>query len=110
MPFALQVGPHAAQGPVPANLAWLIDRAIQPDPDRRHQTVQALIDDVQSTARGVFEVKCTYSFQQFVLAAVARWHDRHPALFTYVAVGGGLALFTAGALMGALGVVGFMLL
>lgn len=110
VPFALQVGPNPVQGPVPANLAWLIDRAVQPNPADRHPTVQALIDDVQSTARGAFDIKCTYSLQQFILAAVSRWHDRHPKAFTYLAIGALLGLIGLGVALGGATVLAALML
>jgi hypothetical protein len=102
VPFATTAPAHPAQGPVPANLAWIIDRAVQPDPADRYPSVQALLEAVQGVMQGDFAVKCVFSLHQRMLSTASRWHDRHPMAFPFVAIGSVLGLFSAGVAVGAL--------
>jgi len=99
--WATHVPAHPAQGPVPANLAWIIDRAVKPVPADRYQNVQQLLEAIEGAVAGQFEVKCLYSLHQRMLSTATHWHDRHPAMFPFVAIGSVLGLFSAGVGVGA---------
>ena len=104
VPWATGVAAHRSQGPVPANLSWFISRATARDPADRFQSVGEMMQVLEQTVAGQFTPKCLYSLHQRMLAEASTWHDRHPALFPFVAIGSVVSLVLLGVAIGILAV------
>jgi serine/threonine-protein kinase len=75
---ALMTNPH--QPPVPAELAWFVQKGVAKDPAERYQSVGEMLDRLARRAEGSFPIQCPITFTKRVLGTVRRFVDHHPLL------------------------------
>jgi serine/threonine-protein kinase len=66
------------QPPVPAELAWFIEKGLAKDRARRFQSVTEMSDRLELVMAGVFPVQCPLTFIKKLANYGVRFVDRHP--------------------------------
>ncbi|MCY1019880.1 serine/threonine-protein kinase [Pyxidicoccus sp. MSG2] len=100
---ALQSNPH--QSHVPAELSWFVSKGVQKDVAKRYQSVEEMIEALQSLMEGHIVVQCQRTMLKRGLHEVLRFVDRNPvavivgSTFGTLAVLGSLA-YTVMSLLG----------
>jgi serine/threonine-protein kinase len=79
--------PALAQGGVPAELCWLVERGLAKDPAARYQSVSEMIRMLQARSEGHIEVRCPVTMVKSGTRWWLRWVDNNPGLMM-----GGLSL------------------
>jgi serine/threonine-protein kinase len=72
--------PNPHQSPVPAELAWFIEKGLARDPDKRFQTVAEMSERLERAMAGVFPVQCPITLVKKTATGGLRFLDRHPAV------------------------------
>jgi serine/threonine-protein kinase len=70
--------PNPHQPPVPAELAWFLEKGLAKDPDRRFQSVTEMSERLELAMAGVFPVQCPLTLIKKLASAGLRFVDRHP--------------------------------
>jgi serine/threonine protein kinase len=71
---------HPKQSPVPAELAWFVDKGLKKDPAERFQTVTEMIERLDARDEGRFPIQCPVTFSKRASREVTRMIDRYPLL------------------------------
>jgi serine/threonine-protein kinase len=72
--------PTLAQGPVPAELHWIIDRGLAKDPAGRYQSVAEMIAALSDRNEGNIKVQCPITMVKSGTRSWMRFVDAHPLL------------------------------
>ncbi len=79
------------QTPVPAELAWFIERGLAKDPADRYQSVTEMLDALHAVIAGGFKIQCPITFMKRIGGDAVKFTDRWPRT--------AMAMFVAGALL-----------
>ncbi len=69
---------HPAQGPVPVEYVYFIQKGMEKDPARRFQNVDEMVEALQAILRGDIGVRCQVTLMKRVLHLTNRGMDRYP--------------------------------
>ncbi len=99
VPFASTLR-HRFQGPVPAEFAWVVDRATGKRPHERYDTADLFAEDLQRALDGDFDCACPVTWQKWTLRQLGDTVDHRPMVLPAMV---GLNLTVLSGLMGAVG-------
>ncbi len=78
----------SAQGKVPAELSWFVEKGLRKDKSERFQTVDEMIDRLRRRAAGTIPVQCPITFTMrgtmLLRQALEKWP--YPTLWTFFAI------------------------
>jgi serine/threonine-protein kinase len=77
---ASHVPSNPYQTPVPAELAWFIEKGLAKDPADRYQSVTEMIDTLHRVLAGEFAVQCPVTLMKRVGGSGVRFADHHPMM------------------------------
>ena len=66
------------QLPVPAELAWFIEKGLAKDPAQRFQSVKEMAEQLELVMAGAFPIQCPVTFLKKAGGTGVRFVDRHP--------------------------------
>jgi len=81
-PMAYKIATDDAQGPVPADLSWFIEKGLRKDRTQRYQSVVEMIDRLQRRAEGDIPVQCVVTFSMQASTFLRKSLGRHPLLMS----------------------------
>ncbi len=69
---------HPAQGPVPVEYVYFMQKGMEKDPAKRFQNVDEMVEVLQAILRGDIGVRCQVTLMKRVLHLTNRGMDRYP--------------------------------
>jgi len=81
-PMAYKIDTDAAQGPVPADLSWFLEKGLRKDRAQRYQSVAEMIDRLQRRAEGDIPVQCVVTFSMQASTILRKALGRRPVLMS----------------------------
>jgi len=81
-PMAYKVETDAAQGPVPADLSWFLEKGLRKDRTQRYQSVGEMIDRLRRRADGDIPVQCMVTLSMQASTFLRKALGRHPVVMS----------------------------
>lgn len=72
------------QGAVPVEISYIVDTAMQKDPEQRYQSVEELKEEIEKYLEGRFDVRCPHTALKRFSFGLGRFIDNHVRLVMVV--------------------------